>query len=313
MRCDERIVIVGAGPAGCAAAVQCKRLGVEPRLLDRTGRAGGLIANAHRVENYPGLEPSDGPTFVARLQAHIARFGIEVVSGTVTGLEASPRRFVVRGSSGALTSASVILAVGTAPLPLEIRGARDLRDDLLFYEVRDVLTAHRTPRHVLVIGSGEAALDYALTLAHAGARVTILVRGDGVQACRPLVEHVSREPAIRILSRREPVSLKQAACGVAAVVRGESDVEEIRADCVLAAIGRRSTASSLLRDVAYDARGHAVTLRSGLYLAGDARSGTLGQVGMAVGDGLAAAAAAVAYARATHEEAVSGRVETALF
>ena len=313
MRCDERIVIVGAGPAGCAAAVQCKRLGVEPRLLDRTGRAGGLIANAHHVENYPGLEPSDGPTFVARLQAHIARFGIEVVSGTVTGLEASPRRFVVRGSSGALTSASVILAVGTAPLPLEIRGARDLRDDLLFYEVRDVLTAHRTPRHVLVIGGGEAALDYALTLARAGARVTILVRGDGVQACRPLVEHVSREPAIRILSRREPVSLKRAACGVAAVVRGESDVEEIRADCVLAAIGRRSTASSLLRDVAYDARGHAVTLRSGLYLAGDARSGTLGQVGMAVGDGLAAAAAAVAYARATHEEAVPGRVETALF
>jgi thioredoxin reductase (NADPH) len=291
LRCDERIVIIGAGPAGCAAAVQCKRLGVEPRLLDRTGRAGGLIANAHRVENYPGLEPSDGPTFVARLQAHIARFGIEVVSGTVTGLEASPRRFVVRDSSGTLTPASVILAVGTTPLPLEIPGARDLRDDLLFYEVRDVLTAHRTPRHVLVIGGGEAALDYALTLARAGARVTILVRGDGVQVCRPLVEGVSREPAIRVLSRRETVSLKPA----------------------VAAIGRRSAASSLLRDVACDARGHAVTLRGGLYLAGDARSGTLGQVGMAVGDGLAAAAAAVNYVRATHEEAVSGRVETALF
>ena len=55
----EQVVIIGAGPGGCSAAIQCKRLGLEPLVFDRSGRAGGLIENAYAVENYPGLEEAD--------------------------------------------------------------------------------------------------------------------------------------------------------------------------------------------------------------------------------------------------------------
>ncbi|MCK4305944.1 MAG: FAD-dependent oxidoreductase, partial [Candidatus Eisenbacteria sp.] len=77
----ERIAIIGAGPAGCAAAVQCKRLGISPLLVDRTGNAGGSIANAHLIENYPGLDPLPGPEFAQRLAAHLARHGIPILRG----------------------------------------------------------------------------------------------------------------------------------------------------------------------------------------------------------------------------------------
>ena len=81
------VVIVGAGPAGCAAAVQCRRLGQHPLLLDRTGRPGGLVAHAHSVENYPGLPPTAGPRMVQLLAEHLERFDLRVEQREVLGLE----------------------------------------------------------------------------------------------------------------------------------------------------------------------------------------------------------------------------------
>jgi len=49
------LAILGAGPAGVAAAIQAKRLGLDPFLIDKQGKAGGLTANAYLIENYPGL------------------------------------------------------------------------------------------------------------------------------------------------------------------------------------------------------------------------------------------------------------------
>ena len=51
---EEPIVVVGAGPAGCAAAVQCARLGVRPLLLDRMGEAGGLVRNGYLIDKRTG-------------------------------------------------------------------------------------------------------------------------------------------------------------------------------------------------------------------------------------------------------------------
>ena len=93
----EQIVIVGAGPAGCAAAVQCARLGVKPLLLDQSGKAGGLVANAFLVENYPGLEkPLTGEVFAGRLAEHLARFDVTITAQTVSRVEPDSHGWIVR-------------------------------------------------------------------------------------------------------------------------------------------------------------------------------------------------------------------------
>ncbi len=286
------IVIVGAGPAGCAAAVQCKRLGVAPLLIDKRGRAGGLTENAYSIENYPGLPPTEGPAFAALIGAHLHRFDIPVEQGVVHRLFCREDRFSISGNFGAIHARSVIVSVGTKPALLEAPGAAALRGHGLFHEVADLLSAEKVSQ-VLVIGGGEAALDYSLTLARAGAEVRVCVRGEQLRAQGRLVDLVARSPLIKIEYNATPRSLSIAESDVAV----EFDTSKGRAiktaDAILAAIGRTSRAPQLLNELDVDPFEGVTTRLRGLFVAGDARTGSLGQAGMAVGDGLAAAMAAV--------------------
>jgi thioredoxin reductase (NADPH) len=341
----EPVVIIGAGPAGCAAAVQCLRLGVRPRLLDRSGRAGGLVFEAQRVDNYPGLNPLPGPVFAERLADHLARFGIEVERATVTSLASctgtsrarpaetaswspgadtaaeeagdatEPARgapaILVRGDFDEIEARGVILATGTVARPLDVPGAAALAGSRLFYSVRELLTALPSARRALIIGGGEAALDYALTLAEAGARVRVLVRGTAVRAIGRLADRVRENPAIEIVTEVTPLGLERddagvrLAVGVASPVPGQHEIVE-HGDAILVAIGRESTAQRLLENVSASPIFGVRSALSGLFIIGDARSGGLGQIAMATGDGIAAAMTLVVYIQ--HAQA-GGRLE----
>jgi len=181
----ERIVIVGAGPGGSAAAVQCARLGVTPLLLDQSGEAGGLVANAWSMENYPGLEPLDGAAYVRRLRAHLERFDLKVEKLELQAIREAGGGIVLETDSGAIETKVAILAVGTLPRSLDLPGGEHL-----IYEVRPLLD--RKPERVAVIGGGEMAFDYALSLARAGARVELLVRGTAPRARGRLAGFIAR-------------------------------------------------------------------------------------------------------------------------
>ena len=287
---EERIVIVGAGPAGCAAAVQCARLGVKPLLLDSSGKAGGLAANAFLVENYPGLEkPLTGEVLAGRLGEHLARFDVKITTQTVSGVEPDSDGWIVRTGGQDVRARCVILASGTVPRPLSIQGERDLVSRVLFYEVRDLLATIPSPKTIIVVGGGEAAFDYSLSLANAGASVSILVRSDRVRARGRLKKMVTDHPEISVELNTRLVVLEKVDAGVAATVIS-ADRESLRlADALLAAVGRMSTASLIVSSQNPLSLTHA----PGLFICGDARSDGLGQVGIAVGDGLAAAVLAV--------------------
>lgn len=280
----EAIVVVGAGPAGCAAAVQCARLGFAPLVIDRTGVAGGLIENGFLVENYPGLEsPVPGAIFAGRLREHLSRFGLRVERREVIGIspaDSGPTWILETDGSG-IEAGCVIAAAGTVPREAGVAGERDLAGDRIFYEVRDLLRRFPSPRRVAVVGGGEAAFDYALSCSAAGARVEILVRGDHPRARGRLPGMVKEAPGVSVRCGFATAALKRRGDGVAAIGGGESD--EVAADAILIAVGRRPA------DIV-----ERLTPRPGLFICGDARTGSLGQAGIAVGDGLEAAAAAVA-------------------
>jgi 23S rRNA (adenine2503-C2)-methyltransferase len=284
-----RLIIIGAGPAGCAAAVQCARLGIRPLVIDRAGVAGGLLGNAFRIENYPGLPPLPGIEFAQRLERHLRRFGLGVTPVRALGISpAADEILCVETDAGPIAAGAVLLATGTRPQRLELPGAPELEGRGLFYEVRDLLGVLSAPRQVVIIGGGEAALDYALALAARGTQVTVLLRGSRPQARGRLLAMARRNERVILIDHTRTLALHEDMYGVHVAFTGDGKPREAIGQAVLAAIGRRSTAPELL--------GPGVMVgRPGLFVIGDARRGKLGQAGIAVGDGLEAAMAAVEY------------------
>lgn len=295
------IVIVGAGPAGVAAAVQCRRLGVTPLLIDERGRAGGLIENARAIENYPGLEePVDGLEFAGRLRRQLGRCDIEVAGERISGLSREGAAYRLRGEGGDVEARALVLAVGTTPRRLGLAGEDEAgAGQRLFYEVRLLLERWARPRLAIVVGAGEAACDQSLTLVERGAEVALAVRGCRLKACGRLLDLVSREKRIRVMWETEIVGLEAGAATAWGVTARERTgrLATIGGDALLVAVGRESAAGPLLDRSGVDGGGADLARAPGLWLVGDARSGKLGQTAMAVGDGLHAAGLAVDWLR----------------
>lgn len=289
---DKRVVIIGAGPAGCAAAVQCARLGLDPLLVDMSGRSGGLVRNAFCIENHPGLaRPISGPEFVRRLESHLARFHVEVMACRCKGWTRDGALFTIQFDSGEeVVAQALIVATGTTARRCGLANEEELEGRFLFYEVADLL--EQSPSSVLVVGGGEAAFDYAMSLAGAGCRTSICVRSalhragprlEELALALPLVELSLNTSVLQAVPAGDVISVTLDIAGVARVVS---------ADAILVAVGRQKRWPEVWKEL---------TIAPGLYIAGDARLGALGQAAIAVGDGLHAAMLANEYLQ-TQEE-----------
>ncbi len=291
-------MIVGAGPAGIAAAVQCERLGLEPRLMDRTGVAGGLIENAACVENYPGLEPMPGPKIAERLREFLHRFGLGVERHRLIRAVARPEYFELELEEAVCRARCVVLALGTRAKKLSCPGAEALEGTRLFYEVRAVSKRRGDGDDAMVIGAGEAAFDSALSLARAGFEVSLFGRGPGPKAVGRLRDAVESHARVKTVFNASVESLElEDGRVLARFDRGEEGTSRVRADVVLASLGRHPRRAGMLVEkdrVLYEVEPDEPL---GSFVVGDARHGGLGQVGIAVGDGLAAAMSAASFLR----------------
>ncbi len=286
------VIIVGAGPGGVSAAVQCKRLGLKPILLDETGQAGGLAICANRIENYPGLLPMNGREFAELLREHIRRFGILIQPAKVKAVDYLDNGFSIETDIGVFCSKTVVSAVGTAPKILDLPGAEYLKYSPLELPEDNCLTA-------AVIGGGEASLDYAMSLSSKGIPVTVLVRSKRLKASGLLVESAIKNNKINIVFGAVPSKIErnfdkltvQFCC---------SSIKSIKVDNVIAAIGRVSRIKEVLKELDQECFETVSTPWPGLFVVGDARLGSLGQAGIAVGDGLLAAQHAAHYIEANY-------------
>lgn len=286
------VLVVGAGPAGCAAAIQCRRLGLRPILVEASGVPGGLVREARRIENLPALEaPVTGPEFARRLAAALTRSGIEPMPWevrSVTPLHGGG--FLSETANGPLESAAVILATGTRPVGFDIAGEHPplLRS---FLDLPPELRGLR----IAVIGGGEAAFDYALHASDSSAEVELLVRDGVPSAAGELPAEAGTRPSIRI--RYITTVVEARAEGHRTVLRLISGGRDlcVSVDAVLAAVGRQRTLPGVAGGFESPGGGRVDTSIPGLFLAGDAALGALGQAGSAIGQGLTAAEAAAGY------------------
>jgi len=285
--------IVGAGPAGCAAAVQLTREGFKAILVEKGPRVGGLIRHAWRVENCPILagQPS-GAEIAKLLDDHIAKWGIEVHRMEVRAIERTgDERFVIRGGSRELEARAVIVCVGTVPRVPTLAVPDGVK--LCFYPC-DV---HPNAKRAAIVGGGDAAFDYALSLAERGVEPAILVRSNRPRALKRLQNEVESRN-IKVHLGAKIIMLEKAGDSVRILLQSKGVDEDILADSIVAAIGRKSARGgvALMFDFKRSERSNLPT-SSGIWLAGDVWRGRIRQMSIAVGDGVAAAMEAAEFLR----------------
>ena len=278
-----RAAVVGCGPAGIAAAIQLSRHGVEFALLERV-RPGGLLWNAHRVENFPGFPGGiPGPELVERFLRQLGEGGIVPIPGEVSGLERNAGGFHLQTTGDEYESTHVVLATGTRPKPWDGPPIPPECAARVYTEAHPLRGLDGGK--VVIIGAGDAAFDYALTLA-ASNDVTILNRGPRTR-CLPLLERrASRESRIAYRSDAAVSRITAGADGHLLVqcTAGGGTVD-LEADRLLLAVGREPELGLLTDDLL---NGDRRPVR-GLHVVGDAAGGRCRQAAIAVGDGVRAA------------------------
>ncbi len=263
--------IIGAGPAGIAAALQLGRAGARIALFERK-EVGGLLRNAFCVENYLGFPGGiEGKELAALFGRQLRDLGIERLHEDVLVVEEDATTLLLRTAKRTHRCKRVIIATGTVPRRAGIVGEERWAGSRLFYEVSDMPEEGRG-RLVLVVGGGDIGFDSALHLHERGYKPMIVTRGE--PRCLALLRGRAAERGIRCIGQSRPRAIRE----VAGLLEVALDGERVLADYLLVVAGRTPSSPRV------DAKS-----RGAVLYAGDVRNGLKRHVHIAAGDGLRAA------------------------
>ena len=325
------LFIVGAGPAGLGAAVYGASDGLSTAVAE-ADLPGGQASYTSAIENFFGFVDPIGGAELSRLAGRQAeRFGAEllILNGVVRGHLEPGATPVVELSSGDEVSADIMIAApGMEWRRLELDGVEELVGHGVYYGAGRSEAVQCAGEHVMVVGAGNSAGQAVMNLASAGARVTMVVRGDSLTRSMSayLVERVEAHDAIDVRLHSEVRELHEEAGRLRAVtIEGaDSAPETIPVTALFLCIGGvPRTGWAPASGVRTDAKGFILTgpdlleggerpddwpldrdplaLETsipGVFAAGDVRHGSVKRVAGAVGEG----SMAVAFAHHRLEE-----------
>jgi thioredoxin reductase (NADPH) len=289
VREEVNVVVVGAGPAGSAAAVFLKRAGIEPVLLEESV-PGGLLREANLVENYPGFPAGIvGEDLADLIAKQLERLDVRVERRSAVNIEAGgENRFVIRTEGAEYEAHAVVVATGTAPRRIGGDWAGELEGRALFYGLSSLDLDAVEGRRVAVLGGGDAAFDYALNLQARGGSVKVILRT--APTCLPLLLDRAAERGIEVHDGCLVERIDEAGGELKVACAGEKVFE---CDLVVVAHGREPRLEALAPDLVESVRSSAEllpeTTTDGLYVAGDVVRGRCRQTAIAAGDGVLAA------------------------
>lgn len=310
------VVIVGAGPAGLAAAVYGGSEGLKTLLVERRA-PGGQAGTSSRIENYLGFPRGlSGAELSRRALAQASRFGIEFLSPQqVTNIEIKGNyKKITLGDDSVVNTKSIILATGVDYRRLPAEGVDQFTGAGVYYGAAMTEAQSCRNKKVCVVGGGNSAGQGAVYLSQFAEKVTILIRREDLTSSMSsyLIDQINTIPNIEVVGRREVVKAEGAehleALHIKNVETGEVIVEPI--DVLFIFIGAKPVTEWLPQNLLLDSKGFLYTGRDlrqhpqykkvwkrerepflletcqpGIFAAGDVRSGAMNRVASAVGEG----------------------------
>jgi len=289
MKTKPEVIIVGAGPAGMATALQLKRYGIDAIIFEKD-RLGGLLINARLVENVLGFpEGISGPDLVDLYKRQLKKFNINVIQQTVMKIdydETSETFSINTNGESRYSAGVVVVASGTRANEWDrLNFILPEMKKYIFHEVVDLLD--EKGKKIIIIGVGDAAFDYALNLS-AENEVLILNRGTEIKALPLLQDQVKKNPDIGYMDRATLESInpgKKRPLAVNVRQNGKNTIQE--ANFIVCALGRepdkRFYTPALIK------LEEQLISNGCLHLVGDVSNGSYRQVSIAVGNGIRAA------------------------
>jgi thioredoxin reductase (NADPH) len=206
------IVVVGAGPAGLAAAVYGASEGLNVLVLE-ANVAGGQAGSSSRIENYLGFPTGiSGEMLTARAYAQAQKFGAEVaVAKAATAVACVGHPYAVTMDDGSQVPArTVIIATGARYRKPAIENLTQFEGAGIYYAATEMERQVCADEEVAVVGGGNSAGQAAVFLAYKCRRVHVLVRGDGLadSMSRYLIRRIEENPLIELRTQTEIVALE---------------------------------------------------------------------------------------------------------
>jgi thioredoxin reductase (NADPH) len=303
-------VVVGAGPAGLAAAVYGASEGLRTIVIEREA-PGGQAGTSSRIENYLGFPSGvSGDELASRALQQARRLGAEIlVTRPITRIDTETRQLHLDGGD-VLRARTIILACGVTWRHLSIDGFERLAGKGIFYGAARTDAANTHGLDVHIVGAGNSAGQAAMLFSTHARSVTILCRSEGLEKSmsRYLVDQLASRANIRVLLRSEVVAAHGDSSLEAIDVRDSEtgDTTRLESGGLFMFIGADAQTAWLPPEIALDRHGYVLTgsdLQAagrweldrdpylletsvpGIFACGDVRFSPVKRVAAAVGEG----------------------------
>lgn len=292
------LIIIGGGPAGLTAGVYARRGGLNVLIVENQA-VGGQMGRTLEIENYPGFATVNGFQLAMSMQEQCTTLGVEFAYGNIENLDldGKDKKLTIDGEE--YSSKAVIIATGTTPTYLNIKGEKEFAGRGVSYcAVCD--GGFFKDKNVIVVGGGNTALEDAMYLQRFAKTVYLAHRRDEYRASKILVDKLNES------------NVKQLKSSVIDEIVGDNKVTKVKVknlktnaisdidmDGVFVAVGQTPTAS--LFNVKKNERGYILvdqemkTSIDGVFAAGDVTEKQIRQIVTACSDGAIAAESALKF------------------
>jgi thioredoxin reductase (NADPH) len=303
------VAIIGAGPAGLAAALYTARDRYDTVILEKNGLPGGQIMLTESIENYPGYKHVGGMELVEKMKGQVTDFGAKVLTNkavdSITRRDDAILEMSINRGEETMLARAVILSPGSDYRQLGVPGEQQLRQATRVSYCATCDGAFYRDKHVLVVGGGNTAVEDTLYLAtRFTEKITMIHRRREFRAQQVLVDELHEKADEHNIDIKLPYVLEEIVATAAgdevdhAVVRNvETDqTEKLRVDGVFIFVGMIPNTEFLRGTVNMNEQGYiacdCTTLKTslpGVFVAGDCRQQAAMQLATATADGVVAA------------------------